>query len=126
MLQKITLVLAIILSVSACNGEVTHDPILETPMENIESVPDDEGTFEGEILSFNEDILPIVQARCTACHSEGSGLPFWEDYEQIFTSKDAVRLRVVELQDMPRGNVTGMTDEERELFAMWIDQGALE
>jgi uncharacterized membrane protein len=25
---------------------------------------------------------------------------------------------------MPLGNVTGMTDEERELLGRWIDQGA--
>lgn len=78
-----------------------------------------------EVLSFTKDILPIVQNRCSLCHNPSSGLPVWEDYETIFSRKDRVRARVFEVRDMPRGNATGMTDQERELMALWIDHGAL-
>lgn len=78
-----------------------------------------------EPLTFVQDILPLVQQRCSLCHSPGAGLPVWEDYNTLFASRDLVRFRVFEDQSMPRGNATGMTDEERMIMAQWIDEGAV-
>jgi uncharacterized membrane protein len=75
-------------------------------------------------FTFSKDILPLVKIRCTVCHSQDSSLPFWEDYDVLFQYKEIVRSRVFEIQDMPTGNATQMTPEERKLMAVWIDEGA--
>ena len=40
-----------------------------------------------ETLTFRENILPLVQNRCNMCHSPGSGMPVWEDYETLFANR---------------------------------------
>lgn len=77
-------------------------------------------------------VLPIFQERCQSCHSSHptddvfkvapSGVMF-ETYEQIGKMKEKIMNRVVETRTMPQGNKTGMTDEEREIIADWIESG---
>jgi uncharacterized membrane protein len=79
------------------------------------------------------DVTAIVERRCTPCHSseptqEGftaapAGVRF-DTAEQIVAQADAIRRQAVDSRAMPLGNVTGMTDEERELLGAWIEQGA--
>lgn len=125
-MKKLLISLTISFNLLACAAE--HDSG-SSDFANQEKTPGQEMSKEEEntqVLSFQNDILPIVQQRCSMCHNESSGLPFWEDYETIFLKRELVRLRVFELENMPLNNATGMTSEERELFALWIDQGALE
>lgn len=85
----------------------------------------------GEKQVFSQ-ILPIFQERCQSCHSSHptdnvfkvapSGVIF-ENYDQIARMKEKIMNRVVETQTMPQGNKTGMTSEEREAIARWIDSG---
>ncbi|MCB0422284.1 MAG: hypothetical protein KDD61_14900 [Bdellovibrionales bacterium] len=95
-----------------CQGaESGHQPIVsEVPLE--------------EPITFVNDILPLVQKRCSLCHNSGSGLPVWEDYQTLFDNREFVRFRVFENRSMPRGNATNMTEEERAFMAQWIDEGA--
>lgn len=79
-----------------------------------------------ESLAFIDDILPIIEMRCASCHNPSMGLPDFRSYEVIFNRRDIVRHRVFVIQDMPRDNMTEMTEEERELVAAWIDEGAFE
>ena len=75
----------------------------------------------------------IVEERCTPCHSNNptnetftsapAGVRF-DTPEQIAAQADAIRAQAVDSTAMPLGNVTGMTDEERELLGAWIAQGA--
>jgi uncharacterized membrane protein len=73
----------------------------------------------------------IVDQRCTACHSShpnlvGSapqGIEF-DTPEEIEAQADAIRLQAVETKTMPLGNVTHMTQAERDLLGRWIAQGA--
>jgi uncharacterized membrane protein len=44
--------------------------------------------------------------------------------EQIAAQADSIRRQAVDTRAMPLGNVTGMTDEERDLLGAWIEQGA--
>jgi uncharacterized membrane protein len=78
-------------------------------------------------------VADIIERRCTPCHSsepthEGvstapAGVRF-ETAAQIAAQADAIRRQAVDSRAMPLGNVTGMTDEERELLGTWIEQGA--
>jgi uncharacterized membrane protein len=74
--------------------------------------------------------VAIVQQRCVPCHSQN---PTQEGFdaapagvvldtrEQIVDQADAVEEQAVRTKAMPLGNVTRMTDEERETLGAWLD-----
>jgi uncharacterized membrane protein len=76
-------------------------------------------------------VQQIVDARCTACHSQNptkvseapKGVKF-DTPEEIEAQADAIRQQAVVTKAMPLGNVTGMTQTERDLLGRWIAQGA--
>lgn len=71
----------------------------------------------------------ILAERCGACHAAqpsllgfpAKGLVFDTD-EQIETHAAAIHQQTVALKIMPPGNMTQMTDAERELLARWFAQ----
>jgi uncharacterized membrane protein len=91
--------------------------------------PDEGGGAQARAVSAGEAVA-IVRQRCVPCHSEA---PTQEGYEtapagvvldtreQIVAQADAIREQAVRTQAMPLGNVTGMTDEERETLGAWLD-----
>ncbi len=91
--------------------------------------PDEGGGAPAQEVSAAEAVA-IVQQRCVPCHSEN---PTQEGYEtapagvvldtreQIETQADAIREQAVRTQAMPLGNVTGMTEDEREALGAWLD-----
>jgi uncharacterized membrane protein len=76
-------------------------------------------------------VARIVDTRCTACHSQHptkvdsppKGITF-DTPAQIKAQADAIDAQAVETKTMPLGNVTGMTQAERDLLGRWIAQGA--
>jgi uncharacterized membrane protein len=93
--------------------------------------PDDDGAADVGTVAFSR-VEPVVQQRCVTCHAEhpsrsGFTSPpagvVLETPEEIQRRADDVK-RVVESRAMPLGNVTGMTDEERNLVVAWVNQGA--
>jgi uncharacterized membrane protein len=78
-------------------------------------------------------VRAVVVQRCLPCHSAypadatfgvaPAGVAF-DTPESIARLAERIRVRVVETQTMPLGNKTGMTLEERNLFARWIAAGA--
>lgn len=81
----------------------------------------------GEAPTSLVEIEAIVEDRCVACHSssptqEGFGAPpagiVYDTSDQIVQQQDKIR-EVVASGYMPLGNMTGMTDEEREAIAAW-------
>lgn len=76
-----------------------------------------------------EEAQAIVQQRCVPCHSETptqegfesppGGVAF-DTREQIESQADAIKVQAVDSKAMPLGNVTEMTDEERETLGAWI------
>jgi uncharacterized membrane protein len=91
--------------------------------------PDDGGgTPAGPVDA--EEAVAIVQQRCVPCHSQN---PTQEGFdaapagvvldtrEQIVDQADAVDEQAVRTNAMPLGNVTGMTDEERETLGAWLN-----
>lgn len=78
-------------------------------------------------VSF-EEVHAVVQKRCVPCHSSNptddvfkiapNGV-FFDTAEQIHARKDLMIQRAAYTKDMPLANKTGMTDEERQIFARW-------
>jgi uncharacterized membrane protein len=73
----------------------------------------------------------IVQQRCVACHSQHpttvssppKGIAF-DQPAQIKAEAGAIHRVAVETKTMPLGNVTSMTQAERDTLGAWIEQGA--
>jgi uncharacterized membrane protein len=76
-------------------------------------------------------VAGIVEQRCAACHSlhptkvakapQGVKL---DTPEEIKAQAGAISQQAVQSKAMPLGNVTGMTQAERDLLGRWIAQGA--
>ena len=75
----------------------------------------------------------VLHERCTPCHSNQpaivsnppapAGVRF-DTPEAIAMWKERIRARAVVTRSMPLNNRTGMTDEERDTLAAWLEQGA--
>ena len=86
------------------------------------------GEATGEGAEFVE-IHALVDQHCVACHSQEPTQPgfsappaglAYDSEEQIRSQKERIQ-QVVASHYMPLGNMTGMTDEEREVIAAWTD-----
>jgi uncharacterized membrane protein len=97
--------------------------------------PDDgasQTTAGTEAVSFAR-VATIVEQRCTPCHSMNPtqagfsapplGIAF-DTPEEIRSRASQIEEQAVRTSAMPLGNVTGMTEQERELLGEWIDHGA--
>jgi len=77
------------------------------------------------------DVVAVVQQRCTVCHSEQptqagftappAGLVL-DSVEQIRAQADRVYQASVATRTMPIGNLTGMTDHERQWVGQWYSE----
>ncbi len=78
-------------------------------------------------------VQPIIQNRCANCHSAKptddvntiapNGIMF-DTPQEIQKHADRILVRAVQTRTMPQGNKTGITEQERELIGVWIEQGA--
>jgi uncharacterized membrane protein len=85
----------------------------------------------GETIAF-ATVQQIVQARCVTCHASQ---PSWEGFaqapggialetpEQILAHAEKSAASIASGY-MPLGNLTSISDNERQLFAVWFAQGA--
>jgi uncharacterized membrane protein len=78
-------------------------------------------------------IQPIVQERCTYCHSAHPRSPqftsapmgiTFDTPQQIAAQASLIEALAVQSHTMPLGNATRMTERERRLLGAWITQGA--
>jgi uncharacterized membrane protein len=79
------------------------------------------------------EILALVKAHCVQCHAaepthEAFAKPpagiMLETIEQVARNTARILNQVVVTRAMPLGNETGMTEEERERIAAWIESRA--
>jgi uncharacterized membrane protein len=78
-------------------------------------------------------VQAIVERRCVTCHSTSptndqfrtapAGVVF-DTPQEVAQRAEAIRAQAVDSTAMPLGNVTGMTDAERETLGAWIAAGA--
>ena len=75
------------------------------------------------------EVLGIMDAHCVSCHAEKPANPAFgtapknlvlETVADLRRYADLVDLHSVRTRTMPLGNLTGMTDEERERLGAWI------
>ncbi len=78
-------------------------------------------------------VAAVIHERCAACHSARPSSPLFasapggvmlDSPEQIRALAPKIHAQAVASQLMPLGNVTGMTQQERDLVGAWIDAGA--
>ena len=74
--------------------------------------------------TYDKDIKPIFEAKCAMCHHPGWADKNWLNYDIAKRDKDRIKQRVVKEKTMPPGNITDLSEEERELIGKWVDQGA--
>ncbi len=76
------------------------------------------------------EILALMKTHCVPCHAaepthEAFAKPpagiMLETLEQVTRNAARIRTQVAIERAMPLGNQTGMTDEERERIAAWIE-----
>ena len=82
--------------------------------------PEDVGSDVTGPVSIKQ-VEPVLAERCATCHS-GASAPLGvrlETREQIEALAQEIRRQAVETSAMPPGNVTGITEEERELLGAW-------
>ncbi|WP_233863228.1 urate hydroxylase PuuD [Paraburkholderia adhaesiva] len=78
------------------------------------------------------DIQPILQARCAVCHSTHPTLMgaapagvMFDTPDEISQNAQRLYQQAVQMKSMPLGNVTHMTDGERQKIAAWFEGGAV-
>ena len=80
-----------------------------------------------ESVSFAE-VRNVISARCTSCHSAAPVHPAFpapplgvmlDTDEQILGDAERIYLQTVVTKVMPIGNLTAMTDAEREIISQW-------
>jgi len=72
------------------------------------------------------DLKPVVEQRCVMCHGEAlqsKGVRL-DSPEALKQHAQSVYQQVVVGKLMPMNNATGLTDQERALFAKWFKDGA--
>jgi uncharacterized membrane protein len=89
-----------------------------------------EESAAGATVPFAQ-VQHVIDQRCTACHSSHptrvgtapAGIMF-DTPAQITAQAALIKQQAVLTKNMPLGNVTGMTQAERDLLGRWIAQGA--
>ena len=92
--------------------------------------PQNESAAGTPAVPFSQ-VSQIVDQRCTACHSQHptkvdappKGITF-DTPTEIKAQAAAIDQQAVQTHTMPLGNVTHMTQAEREILGRWIAQGA--
>jgi uncharacterized membrane protein len=80
-----------------------------------------------------DKVHSVIQERCAVCHSAKPTSPLFsaapagvmfDTPQQIQQQAARIQAQAVATQIMPLGNITQMTQQERDLIGAWIVQGA--
>ena len=80
-----------------------------------------------------EKVHLVIQERCTVCHSAKPTSPLFstapagvmfDTAQQIQLMAPRIQAQAVTSQIMPVGNITQMTQQERDLIGAWVKTGA--
>ncbi len=92
----------------------------------------DNAVLSTEKISFIE-INNIIKYRCSVCHAknptaEGIDSPpkgiVFDSAEDILNNLSIIQSQAIDSDVMPPGNMTGITQQERDKLLLWIQQGA--
>src|SRR5689334_22243042 len=157
---KIALFVLIAGSLTACGSQAANTPAsvsqptegvasavpatADSPVSTDTSAPATEAAAatqpaaQGATVSFAQDVLPLLESRCTNCHGgerteKGLNLKTYADMMQgsengpVVTAGNAADSKLVELilnQKMPKRGPK-LTPPQVELITNWVNQGAL-
>jgi uncharacterized membrane protein len=85
------------------------------------------GVDDAEAVTFSQ-VRNVINARCTSCHSEAPVHPafpaaplgiMFDNDDQILAEADRIHVQTVVTRVMPIGNLTAMTNEERQIIERW-------
>ena len=91
------------------------------------------GAAPAATQEFLCQVQPIIDERCTVCHAakptftgfaQAPGGLMFDTPEQIQAAALRIHQQTIATQAMPIGNLTKMTDEERQLLGRWLTEGA--
>lgn len=91
-------------------------------------------TADGDKLVEFSEVKSIINERCSVCHSATPTHPSFQvaplgamldSSTQIKLLVPKIHAQVIASDIMPLGNITHMTEEERALIGLWIQQGAV-
>ncbi|WP_434699734.1 urate hydroxylase PuuD [Pseudomonas sp. D1-1] len=94
------------------------------------TAPAQASTAQGPLF---EKVHSVIQERCSVCHSAKPTSPLFsaapggvifDTPQQIQQQAARIQAQAVTTQIMPLGNITQMTQQERDLIGAWITQGA--
>jgi len=78
------------------------------------------------LTAEQQAVMSIVVQHCQACHSShatqmvyASWVLKLDTFQQVQDNAERINRQVVELRNMPMGNATQMTANEREVMARW-------
>jgi uncharacterized membrane protein len=83
-------------------------------------------------VTFTE-VQAVISQRCQPCHSAQPRQPgypeapagvMFDNRDQIVGRAQQIYQQAVVTKNMPFGNLTGITQEERDLLGAWVQQGA--
>jgi uncharacterized membrane protein len=79
-----------------------------------------------KLVTLPQPIWSLVQDKCVSCHqqSNASKQIRLDDPSLVITQRDAIYQQVVITRQMPFNNATGITEDERRLFANWFEESA--
>ena len=90
-------------------------------------------TPENVTIATFAEVSQIIEQRCAQCHAAQPSSPLFsappagvafDSPDQIRQHAAKIHAQTVASQVMPLGNMTGMTQPERNLLSAWIDRGA--
>ena len=107
------------------------EPNIPASASGAEAIEFDLGTG----VSYLQDIVPILERRCLACHTEGGIAPFAMSNHQIVQGWSPMIREVLYTKRMPPGQidndyvrefkeVSHITVDETRTLVQWIDEGA--
>ena len=91
---------------------------------------------DGATISFNQDVVPILEQRCVTCHREGGIAPFAMNSHAMVRGWAPMIREVIMSKRMPPGqidpefnhlfeDVAQLTIGEQQTLVNWIDAGAV-
>jgi uncharacterized membrane protein len=113
-------------------AKVEEVPAQQAATSDSSAPPQDEAPASSGDSDFAK-VNQVIQQRCTVCHSATPSSPMFSSApaglmldtpEQIQQQAAKIHAQSVASQVMPLGNITQMTQEERDLIGAWIAQGA--
>jgi len=80
-----------------------------------------EPTLLPEHVTYTQHIEPLFQQKCSPCHSSNISSLNFMNYSNVYYKRETIKYRVLITKDMPKGLT--MTEYQRQMVGLWVDQG---